>query len=130
MAKTETPSNTFTLLDLERSTRKRLGPTRLVIGDDVSVDLPSVFRLPEKTRTKVWDALRQVDTIGDDTDDEEEGYALLVEAISETLLLVTPESQKIIDAVAEAAGDDVLMSASLLGDVLGKWMEHTQAGEA
>jgi hypothetical protein len=121
--------NTFTLADLARATKRRLGPTRLVIGDDLEVDLPSIFRLPQKTREKVWEALREVNKIGEDTD-EEIGYALLVEAISETLLLVTPDAQKILDAVALAAEDDDLVAASLLGDVLGKWMEHTQAGEA
>lgn len=130
MAKTETPSNTYSFDDLAKATRKRLGPTRMVLGDDVEVLLPSVFRLPEKTRDKVWESLRQVDTIGDDADSEDEKYQLMYEQIAETLLLVTKESQKILDVVSEAAGDDWLLAASLMGEILGKWMEHTQVGEA
>jgi hypothetical protein len=128
MSKTETPSNTYTLNDLATATRRRLGPTRFVLGEDIEVELPSIFRLPKKTREKVWETLKQVDEIGDGDDgDEIAGYELLVETISAVLLQITDDAQLILDAVAS---DDPLYTANLLGEILGKWMENTQAGEA
>jgi hypothetical protein len=130
MAKTEIPSNTYTLADLTAATRRRLGPTKFVLGDDVEVELPSIFRLPKELREKIWDSLKEINKLGDDTDDEETGYALLVEATKDALLLVTADAAKIVEAVAENADGDVLLEASLLGEILGYWMENTQAGEA
>lgn len=128
MSKTETPSNTYTLKDIETATKRRLGPTRFVLGEDVAVELPSIFRLPRKTREKVWETLKQVDEIGEGDDaDEIAGYELLVETISDVLRQITPDAQAILDAVAS---DDPLYTGNLLGEILGKWMENTQAGEA
>jgi tail assembly protein len=130
MAKRETPGNTFMLDDLTRATRRRLGPTRFVIGEDLKVDLPSIFRLPKKTRDKVWKAIKELDDLSDADDNETESYQLLTEAISDILREITPDAEALLEALNEAADGDPLLAASLLGDILGKWMEHTQAGEA
>lgn len=128
MSKTETPSNTFTLDSMAAATRRRLGPTRFVLGDDVEVELPSVFRLPQKTRETVWETLKQIDDLDEAGDgDETASYELLTETISDVLLQITPDAKLILDAVAS---DDALYTANLLGEILGKWMENTRAGEA
>lgn len=124
---TESPSNTYTLADLARATRKRLGPTKFIIGEDLEVELPSVFRLPKKTREAVWKAMEDMDKLSDEDGDELESYQLLVEAISDVLRLITPKADLLLDAVGS---EDPLESATLLGEILGKWMENTQAGEA
>ena len=127
MSKTETPANTFQLEDLARATRKRLGPTKFVIVEDLEVDLPSVFRLPKKTRDEVWEAIRELDTLSDSDSDEEESYQLLTVAIGDILRQITPQAEALLTAVES---DDVLLTATLLGEILGKWMENTQVGEA
>jgi hypothetical protein len=130
MTKRETPSNTYSFDDLAKATRRRLGPTRLVLGDDVEVELPSVFRLAEKTREKIYKLLRELDSIGEDADTDDEKYQLLYTQTADILLLATPEAQKILDLVEDSSDEDWLLAASLLGEVLSKWMENTQVGEA
>jgi hypothetical protein len=133
MAKEPTvlPENTFDLEDLTRATKRRLGPTKFIIGEDAEVELPSIFRLGQKTRQKVWDQIKQMNELGDEKyENEEEGYELLVEAISETLLEITPKAKVILDAVEGASDGDPLVASNLLGEVLARWMEHTHAGEA
>lgn len=127
MSKTETPANTFALEDLAKATRKRLGPTKFIIGEDLEVDLPSIFRLPKKTRDSVWDAIRELSDLSDSDSDEEEGYQLLTVAIGDILRQITPKADALLAAVET---DDVLLTATLLGEILGKWMENTQVGEA
>jgi acetoin utilization deacetylase AcuC-like enzyme len=125
------PENTFTLDDLTRATKRRLGPTKFIIGEDDEVELPSIYRLNQKTRQKVWDQIKQMNDLGEDEyENEEEGYELLVEAISETLLEITPGAKVIVDAVQEAADGDTLIASNLLGEILARWMENTRAGEA
>lgn len=124
---TEASPNTYTLADLARATRKRLGPTKFIIGDDLEVELPSVFRLPKKTREAVWKAMEDMDKLSDEDGDEIESYQLLTEAISDILRLITPKADVLLDAVGS---DDPLETATLLGEILGKWMENTQVGEA
>jgi hypothetical protein len=131
MSQEETPTNTYTLSDLTRATKRRFGPTKLVIGEDLEVVLPSIFRLPRKTREAVYKALREVNDLDDGTsEDETEGYALVVEAIADILRLVTPQADALLNAVEEASEGDVLVASNVLGQVLAKWMENTQVGEA
>ena len=124
--------NTYTLADLKSATEKKLGPTVLVLGDDDEVTLPSVFRLGKTTREAVIKALEELDELGDigegdDAADEAAAATMLIDSISEILRLITPDAERLLAAVKS---DDPLVTATILGDVLGKWMANTQAGEA
>lgn len=121
--------NSFSLDDLKRATKRRLGPTTFAIGDELTVEFPSIFRLPKKVRTKVWDALKQIDDLGDSSDEDEvAGYELLVETISDVLRLITPKADELLAAVVDS--EDPLFTANVLGEILSKWMENVSAGEA
>jgi hypothetical protein len=94
--------------------------------------LPSVFRLSKTTREAVIKGMEDLDKLDDigDSDDDNEAAELLIEAIGDIVKLIAAKGgERLLKAIADSS-DDAVVRASLLGDVLAKWMENTQAGEA
>ena len=118
--------NTYTLEDLKKATQRRLAPTRLALGDDLEVELKSVFRLGKKARDKVNETLRGLDEIAKG-EDEDAAVLQTIEAVGDILREITPAADQVLAAVDDP---DPLVTSSLLGDILNLWLERTSAGEA
>lgn len=118
--------NTYTLEDLKKATQRRLAPTRLALGDDLEVELKSVFRLGKKSRDKVNETLKGLDEIAKG-DDEDAAVIQTIEAVGDILREITPAADQVLAAVDDP---DPLVTSSLLGDILNLWLERTSAGEA
>jgi Mycobacteriophage tail assembly protein len=120
----------FTLEDLKAATERKLGPTEFALPTGKPVVLPSIFRLGKTTRDQIIKSMEELDKLDDlgDGDDDAAVAAPLVDAIAGILKLVNPDSARLIKAIG--ADDDPLLKASVLGEVLQRWMVHTQAGEA
>lgn len=121
-------NNKFTLDDIRRELETKYAPFELTMGEETFV-LPSLLRVDKAVREQVKDIFKEM---GGETNEagevvlngEDQDEDFLVEQIKEVLGLVTANDRGY--ALKEALPDDML----LVMEVLKKWQEVTQAGEA
>lgn len=111
---------TFTIDELREAADKRYAPLVIEAGED-TFKLPTLLRLETKKRKQVIKLLAQLETEveGDSEDAIEEALAVFRKLIIQAE--VNGNGQKLIDLIDDDA---------VLIDVVGEWLELTQAGEA
>jgi hypothetical protein len=111
-------SNSFTLDDLRAEVEREYAPLEITLSDGSTVTLKHLLRLPKKTRDKVVDTLKALETKeGDDPDVD-----VMVDAATQVLKLVADNGTGL---VKELDGD-----VTLVMRVLERWMQMSQPGEA
>jgi hypothetical protein len=109
----------FTLDDLRAEVEREFAPVTITLSDGSTATLKNLLRLPRKTRDKVVDMLKSLETREDDDDQDIDA---LVDTVTSVLKLVSDQGSAL---VKELDGD-----VTLTMRVLEKWMASTSVGEA
>ena len=124
-------TNAFTLDDIRTATIKKYAPVTVGLSDGGSVELKSLLKLKKDQRESVSAAVELINEIQDveDEDDEtlEEWSELLCGAIEKIFKIVCSSPRRLL---AELDHDDPQVKATLYTEVLTRWLEETQLGEA
>ena len=110
--------NSFTLDDLRAEVEREYAPLEITLSDGSTVTLKHLLRLPKKTRDKVVDTLKTLET----KEGEEPEVDEMVDAATSVLKMVSDHGAAL---VKELDGD-----VTLIMRVLERWMASTQPGEA
>ena len=111
-------SNSFTLDDLRAEVEREFAPVQITLAGGTVVTLKHLLRLPRKTRDKVVDTLKVLET----KDGEEQDVDAMIDAAESVLKMVSDNGPAL---VKELDGD-----VTLVMRVLERWMQATQPGEA
>lgn len=125
-------TNVFTLDSLRDETVKRYEPVVLELGDGTSITLKSTLRLGKRDREAVLAAIKEIESIEEDFDDDDEEmidtYSELVCASIEKIFrLISSKPKRLL---VELDNEDPRIKVSLYTAVLRRWMGGTQLGEA
>ncbi|AWY03842.1 tail assembly chaperone [Gordonia phage Nedarya] len=120
-------SNVFSLDAIRAEAERRFAPTKFEVGDTV-ITLPSVLRIGEKSREKVFAAVDEItDFQAQEDQDDAEVAAKVVEVAGRILTEVADRPKKLVAALEH---DDIEVQAHLYMSVLTKWTGEVQLGEA
>ncbi|QFP95092.1 tail assembly chaperone [Gordonia phage MinecraftSteve] len=119
-------TNIFKLDDIRSAAERRFAPTKFELGDGTVVALPSVLRLGEKAREKVFAAIDEITDIQDQDDkDDSEVAEAVVEVTGRILAEVADRPKKLL---ASLEHDDIEVQAHLYMTVLTRWTKEVQMG--
>ncbi|WP_158881992.1 phage tail assembly protein [Amycolatopsis anabasis] len=118
-------TNSFSLDDLREDLDREFAPCTLTLGGEEIV-LRNLMRLPEKERTEVLGALKEVEALDIESEEAqtEEDLNKMSAALDRVLGTVAAEGKG--KKLVQAIGGDVLLGMK----VLERWTEATQPGEA
>lgn len=118
------PMATFTLDQLKSDVEKNFATLSIDVGTGDKIDMRNILRMDKDSRRLVLEQLDLLDKIQENKELSQ----------NETLEQTTAISRKVIDLAAGKRGKDLL---ALIGDddalvmeILSKWTEATQVGEA
>lgn len=115
---------TFTLDQLKSDVEKNYATLTIEVGDDDKIDIRNVLRMDSGTRDKLLNVLDELEKISKDEEMSQ------VEQVAKTTAL-TREALRI---AAGKRGDDLMALVgdddALVMEIMSKWTEETQAGEA
>lgn len=115
---------TFTLDQLKSDVEKNYATLTIEVGDDDKIDIRNVLRMDSGTRDKLLNVLDELEKISKDEEMSQ------VEQVAQTTAL-TREALRI---AAGKRGDDLMALVgdddALVMEIMSKWTEETQAGEA
>ena len=118
------PMATFTLDQLKSDVEKNYATLTIEVGDDDKIDSRNVLRMDSGTRDKLLNVLDELEKISKDEEMSQ------VEQVAKTTAL-TREALRI---AAGKRGDDLMALVgdddALVMEIMSKWTEETQAGEA
>lgn len=118
------PMATFTLDQLKSDVEKNYATLTIEVGDDDKIDIRNVLRMDSGTRDKLLNVLDELEKISKDEEMSQ------VEQVAKTTAL-TREALRI---AAGKRGDDLMALVgdddALVMEIMSKWTEETQAGEA
>ncbi|AWY03843.1 tail assembly chaperone [Gordonia phage Nedarya] len=118
-------SNVFSLDAIRAEAERRFAPTKFEVGDTV-ITLPSVLRIGEKSREKVFAAVDEItDFQAQEDQDDAEVAAKVVEVAGRILTEVADRPKKLVAALEH---DDIEVQAHLYMSVLTKWTGEVQLG--
>ena len=104
--------------DLRAEVEREFAPVEVTLHDGTTVTLRNLLRLPKKTRDKVVDTLKALET----KEGEDQDVDAMVDAATAVLKMVSDNGAAL---VKELDGD-----VTLIMRVLERWMQTTQPGEA
>lgn len=119
-------NNIFTLDSLREETKRKFEPFVVRLADGSDVVLRSVLRLAKADREAVSAALSDFQDLDTESEDDST-LELAVEAISKVFNLIADKPAKLL---RELDGDDLLFKLSMMSDLLMRWAQETQLGEA
>lgn len=115
---------TFTLDQLKSDVEKNYATLSIEIGENDTIDLRNILRIDKAPRAEIMDQLDKLDKV---QKNEDLGQ-------SEQLEQTTKIARDIVSRAAGKRGKDLLAvigeDDALLMEILSKWTEATQAGEA
>ena len=109
---------TYSLAQLKADVDKIYAGLDLEIGDDDVITLKNILRLPEGDRGTVTELLNKINEASEDND----------------LNAIAKHTFEVLEIAAGTRGADLIAvlgdDVALAMDILGKWSEQTQVGEA
>lgn len=115
---------TFTLDQLKSDVEKNYATLTIEVGDDDKIDIRNVLRMDSGTRDKLLGVLDELEKVSKDEELSQ------VEQVAKTTAL-TREALRI---AAGKRGEDLMALVgdddALVMEIMSKWTEETQAGEA
>lgn len=112
---------TITLDDIRQAIERKYAPVVIEFGDGKSCTLRQALRLPKEDRARLRQLQENVNTEGETEEDLDAAMNALREIIR-----VAATSKTEANALLKAVGEDELV----LTEILQKWTDDTQAGEA
>ena len=109
---------TFTLDELRAEVEREFAPLTITLSDGSTATLKNLLRLPKKTRDKVVDTLKTLES----KEDEDQDIDAMVDAVTSVLKMVSDNGAAL---VKDLDGDVTLMMR-----VVERWMSSTSPGEA
>lgn len=121
-------NNAFSLDDIRRELESKYAPFEFTVDEETFV-LPSLLRVPKAVRSEVKEIFESMGATTDENgevalDNPDADEDVIVEKIKCVLALVTENGRG--EALKNVLPDDML----LVTEVLKKWQDVTQAGEA
>lgn len=121
-------NNAFSLDDIRRELESKYAPFEFTVKEETFV-LPSLLRVPKAVRSEVKEIFESMGATTDENgevalDNPDADEDVIVEKIKCVLALVTENGRG--EALKNVLPDDML----LVTEVLKKWQDVTQAGEA
>ncbi|QDH47843.1 tail assembly chaperone [Mycobacterium phage Benvolio] len=127
-------TNVFTLDAFREDVRKKYQPVKIGLSEDVTVELKPLLKLGKKAREAVADAVKEIESLPDEIDEEDEDSQELMDEIAEKIcesvgkvfkLIATSPRKLLAELDAE---EEPQIRAELYGAVLRTWMRETQLG--
>ena len=128
-------SNTFTLDALQKETRKKYEPVKIILEDGSSVELKPLIRLGSLARKAVIESIKDMNELDSEESTEEDEDELadeyaqrICDSISKLLKLIATPHRKLIAQLD--AEEDIRIRSELYTSILRHWTGETQVGEA
>ena len=119
-------SNTFTLDAVRAETLRKFAPVTVELSDGSVVTLSSFLKLNSEDRKAAKTALDQISELSPD-DESEDAVDRLSEAMSELIRVIADKPLKLL---RELEDPEPLVQVALMSNLVTKWIEETQLGEA